>query len=67
MAELEAAVNAAKHGSKIIDLCGQEDQGKLLAGRYLMVPPECTLKNGTILLADGAQVSIILHLTRAYM
>ena len=60
MAELEAAMYAVRHGPKIIDLCGQEYQGQLPGG-YLMVPSGCTLKNRSILLAAGAQVSIVVH------
>ena len=61
MAKLKAAMYAVSHGPKIIDMCGQEYQ---LPGG-LMVPPGCTLKNGSITLADGAQVSSVLHFSWA--
>ena len=61
MAELKAATDAVRHGRGApsnIDLCSLEFKGMLPGG--LVIPSVCTVRNGSILLSEGAQVSVIL-------
>ena len=61
MAELKGATDAVRHGRGApsnIDLCSLEFKGMLPGG--LKIPSGCKIRNGSILLSEGTQVSMIL-------